>query len=113
MAPPQWISAAILPNDAHRPPCLPGVSGRAPPTALRLPLSNRCHLFGGCGTLNHEYRMKNVSRMKPLAIACASLLLLAGGAEGKIQIQSESAEVFYRNIAIRKIDRIPDEVLLK
>jgi Domain of Unknown Function (DUF1080) len=26
---------------------------------------------------------------------------------GKIQLQSESAEVFYRNIKIRNIDRIP------
>ena len=32
---------------------------------------------------------------------------------GKIQIQSEGAEVFYRNIEVRPIERIPDEVLLK
>lgn len=32
---------------------------------------------------------------------------------GKIQIQSEGAEVFYRNIEIRPIDQIPDSVLLK
>jgi hypothetical protein len=30
---------------------------------------------------------------------------------GKIQIQSEGAEVFYRNIMIQPIDRIPDDVL--
>ena len=39
-----------------------------------------------------------------------------GGAEvpltkGKIQIQSEGAEVFYRNIAVRPITAIPDEYL--
>jgi hypothetical protein len=33
--------------------------------------------------------------------------------KGKVQIQSESAEVFYRNIEIRPINKIPDEVLLK
>lgn len=33
--------------------------------------------------------------------------------KGKIQLQSESAEVYYRNIMLRPIDRIPDEVLLK
>lgn len=27
--------------------------------------------------------------------------------KGKIQLQSESAEIFYRNIQIRHIDRIP------
>jgi hypothetical protein len=30
---------------------------------------------------------------------------------GKIQIQSEGAEVFYRNIAFKQIDRIPEEYL--
>ncbi|MGC3970259.1 MAG: DUF1080 domain-containing protein [Pirellulales bacterium] len=33
--------------------------------------------------------------------------------KGKLQIQSEGAEVFYRNIQIRPIDRIPDAILLK
>ena len=33
--------------------------------------------------------------------------------KGNIQLQSEGAEVFYRNIEIRPIDRIPDSVLLK
>ncbi|HEX6963548.1 MAG TPA: DUF1080 domain-containing protein [Lacipirellula sp.] len=32
---------------------------------------------------------------------------------GKLQIQSEGAEVFYRDIEIRPIDRIPDEILLE
>ncbi|MCI0641874.1 MAG: DUF1080 domain-containing protein [Gemmataceae bacterium] len=31
--------------------------------------------------------------------------------KGKIQIQSEGAEVFYRSVAIRKIARIPDDYL--
>ena len=31
--------------------------------------------------------------------------------EGKIQIQSEGAEVFYRNLQIENIDSIPDELL--
>jgi hypothetical protein len=30
---------------------------------------------------------------------------------GKIQLQSEGAEVFYRNIAVRPLDKIPDEFL--
>jgi hypothetical protein len=30
---------------------------------------------------------------------------------GKIQLQSEGAEVFYRNIALRPLDRIPEELL--
>jgi hypothetical protein len=30
---------------------------------------------------------------------------------GKIQLQSEGAEVFYRNIALRPIDRIPEKLL--
>ena len=30
---------------------------------------------------------------------------------GKIQIQSEGAEVFYRNIRMRSIDKIPDIIL--
>jgi hypothetical protein len=33
--------------------------------------------------------------------------------KGKVQIQSEGAEVFYRNVMIRPIDQIPDNVLLK
>lgn len=32
---------------------------------------------------------------------------------GKLQIQSEGAMIYYRNIKIRSIDRIPDSVLLK
>ena len=31
--------------------------------------------------------------------------------KGKIQCQSEGAEVFYRDIAIRTIERIPDDLL--
>lgn len=31
--------------------------------------------------------------------------------EGKIQIQSEGAEIFYRNIQIRQIEEIPSEIL--
>lgn len=31
--------------------------------------------------------------------------------KGKIQIQSEGAEVFYRNIRIRNIDKIPEQIL--
>jgi hypothetical protein len=31
--------------------------------------------------------------------------------KGKIQIQSEGAEVFYRDIRIRPIAKIPDEML--
>jgi hypothetical protein len=31
--------------------------------------------------------------------------------KGKLQLQSEGAEVFYRNIQIRKIDKIPEELL--
>ncbi len=31
--------------------------------------------------------------------------------KGKIQLQSEGAEVFYRNIAVRPIKEIPDEYL--
>jgi hypothetical protein len=31
--------------------------------------------------------------------------------KGKIQLQSEGAEVFYRNVSVRSIDRIPDELL--
>ena len=31
--------------------------------------------------------------------------------KGKIQIQSEGAEVFYRNIAVRPITTIPEEYL--
>ena len=31
--------------------------------------------------------------------------------KGKIQIQSESAEVFYRAIKIRSIDQMPDHLL--
>ena len=31
--------------------------------------------------------------------------------EGKLQIQSEGAEVFYRGMAIRPIARIPEEYL--
>jgi len=31
--------------------------------------------------------------------------------KGKIQLQSEGAEVFYRNIAVRPISKIPDEYL--
>jgi hypothetical protein len=27
---------------------------------------------------------------------------------GKIQFQSEGAETYYRNVAIRKIDKLPD-----
>lgn len=30
--------------------------------------------------------------------------------KGKIQLQSEGAEIFYRNIELRKIDAIPDEI---
>jgi hypothetical protein len=30
---------------------------------------------------------------------------------GKIQLQSEAAEVYYRNIEIKPIDAIPDEIL--
>jgi hypothetical protein len=30
---------------------------------------------------------------------------------GKIQIQSEGAEVFYRNIRISSIDKLPDDIL--
>ncbi len=33
--------------------------------------------------------------------------------KGKIQIQSEGSEVFYRNIKITTIDKIPDEILKK
>jgi hypothetical protein len=33
--------------------------------------------------------------------------------KGKLQLQSEAAEVYYRNIEIRPIDRIPDEVLVR
>jgi hypothetical protein len=31
-------------------------------------------------------------------------------AKGKIQIESEGAEVFYRNIRISSIDRLPDNI---
>lgn len=31
--------------------------------------------------------------------------------KGKIQLQSEGAEIFYRNIRIRSIDKIPDDVM--
>jgi hypothetical protein len=31
--------------------------------------------------------------------------------QGKIQLQSEGAEVFYRNVAVKNIDRIPAEVI--
>jgi hypothetical protein len=33
--------------------------------------------------------------------------------KGKLQLQSEAAEVYYRNIQIRPIDRIPNEILLQ
>jgi hypothetical protein len=33
--------------------------------------------------------------------------------KGKLQLQSEAAEVYYRNIEIRPIDRIPDKFLLR
>jgi hypothetical protein len=32
--------------------------------------------------------------------------------KGKLQFQSEAAEVFYRNIEIRQIEKIPDSILL-
>jgi hypothetical protein len=31
--------------------------------------------------------------------------------KGRIQLQSEGAEVFYRNIALRPISKIPDDYL--
>ena len=31
--------------------------------------------------------------------------------KGKIQIQSEGSEVFYRNIKISSIDKLPDDIL--
>lgn len=40
-----------------------------------------------------------------------NLFLVEPLSKGKIQIQSEGGELFVRNIRIRPIDQIPDELL--
>ncbi len=52
------------------------------------------------GKLNmHAYNLRYLENGKEVPLS-----------NGKIQLQSEGAEIFYRNIQIKSIDRIPDEI---